>query len=93
MEVYLTYNVLPITDIQQNDSDIYVCIYVYIYIYIYIYILFHYRLLQDQKILNIVPCAPVQMLFIIPCFLFFSLKSCINTKITMKFLAVVLLSG
>ena len=47
IEVYLIYNVVLVSGVQQSDSVIY-------YIYILFHILFPYGLLQD---INIIPCA------------------------------------
>ena len=51
IEVYLVYNIVLVSGVQQNESDIYMYIYIYAYIYAHIYatfqIIFHYMLLQD----------------------------------------------
>ena len=41
IEVYLNYNIVLVSGIQQSDADLYKYIYIYI-----IQIIFHYRLLQ-----------------------------------------------
>ena len=58
-DIWLIYNVVLVSAVQQSDSFIYMCIYIYIYIYIYIHILFlmFFSIMVYQRILNIVPCA------------------------------------
>ena len=62
IEVYLIYNVVLISAVQQSDSVI--------YIYIYIYILFHCGLLQDIEYSSLCytvgPCC-LSALYIIVC--------------------------
>ena len=47
IEVYLIYNVVLVSAVQQSDSLIHIYIYIFIYFSIMVY----------QRILNIVPCA------------------------------------
>ena len=59
-EQQLVDNVTFTSDVQQNDSVIYIYIYMYVYIYIYIYIynfFGFFSIVDYHKILNTVPCA------------------------------------
>ena len=75
IEVYLIYNVVLISAVQQSDSVLqYTQLYIYIYIYIHIlfYILFHYGLSQDieySSLCNTVGpcCLPILYIIVFIC--------------------------
>ena len=47
IEVYLIYNIVLVSGVQQNESDVYMYVYIYAHIYAIFQIISHYKLLQD----------------------------------------------